>query len=305
MQDSAPASVKRLSRFPWNSGGNSLAEPFRRYHVVVNASVVRWARLAIYFVAMLAVCLYCEVIGRAWCLWLAPKGSKTRVHRANLVTRHWHVVLTGLTLRVLGSRLDVRGTVLPGRYVVVSNHQSIADIAILPWALRSLNVKFVAKEKLGQGIPTVSMSLKHWGSALISREATREDIARMKVMARGLAHWEGSVVIFPEGTRSRDGRLLPYKSAAVRIVAKETGLPLLPVAVDGTHVAPDLSSFALRMPGARGTVTIGTPIPPEAWVGRLDSVVEEIRAWARETIETGRRDGRVPPPTGWTDGELD
>lgn len=127
----------------------------------------------------------------------------------------------------------------------------------------------------------------------------------MKAMARGLADWGASVVIFPEGTRSRDGRLLPYKSGAVRIVAKETGLPLLPVAIDGTHAAPDLSAFARRMPGGRGTVTIGTPIPPETWVGRLDSVVEEIRTWARETIETGRRDGSVPPPTGWTDGEPD
>lgn len=95
----------------------------------------------------------------------------------------------------------------PGRYVVVSNHQSTADIAILPWALRSLNVKFVAKEELGKYIPTVSMALTHWGSALITREATRDDLIRIKEMARGLAHWEASVVVFPEGTRSRDGRL--------------------------------------------------------------------------------------------------
>ena len=269
------------------------------------ASVVRWGRLALYFVAILTVCLAGEVIGRIWCLWLAPQGSKTRVHRANLVTRYWHVALTELTLRLLRSRLEVRGTVRPGRYLVVSNHQSTADIAILPWVLRSLNVKFVAKEELGHGIPTVSLAMRHWGSALISREATREDITRLKVMARGLVDWEASVVIFPEGTRSRDGRLLPYKSGAVRIVAKATGLPLLPVAIDGTHVAPDLSDFARRMPGARGTVTIGAPIPPEAWAGRLDRAVEDIRTWARETIETGRRDGSVPPPTGWTDGEPD
>ena len=74
---------------------------------------LRWGRLAIYFVALVVVCLYCEVIGRVWSLWLAPKGSKARVRRANLVTRHWHVVLTELTLRVLGCRLEVRGTVPP------------------------------------------------------------------------------------------------------------------------------------------------------------------------------------------------
>jgi 1-acyl-sn-glycerol-3-phosphate acyltransferase len=258
--------------------------------------MVRWARVLIYFVAMLVVCLYCEVIGRIWTLWLAPKGSKTRVRRANRVTRHWNVVLTELTFRLLRARLEVRGEVPPGRFVVVSNHQSTADVAILPWALRSLNLKFVAKEKLGRYIPTVSMALTYWGSALISREATRQDLGRIKVMARELDHWDGSVVIFPEGTRSRDGRLGAYKAAAVRIVAQETGLPILPIAIDGTHVASDLPGFAQRMTGARAVLTIGTAIPPEVWKGRLDEVVEEIRTWASDTITAGRRDGSVPPP---------
>ena len=266
------------------------------------SSLARWARLTVLFAGLFAVCLYCEVIGRVWSLWLTSEGSQARSRRANLVTRHWHVVLTELTLRVLGCRLDVRGTVPSGRYIVISNHQSTADIAILPWALRSLNVKFVSKQELGRGIPTVSMALTHWGSALIGREASRDDVTRIKKMSRGLAYWSASVVIFPEGTRSRDGRLQPYKSGAVRIVAHETGLPLLPVAIDGTYVARDLPGFARNMPGARATVTIGTPIPREAWEGRLDRAVEEIRAWAEETIVTGRRDGSVPPPPGWTDG---
>ncbi len=261
--------------------------------------------MGLYFVAMLAVCLYCEAIGRVWCMWSTAKGSRARVRRTNLVTRHWHVVLTELTLRLLRSKLEVRGTVPPGRYIVVSNHQSTADIAILPWALRTLNVKFVAKEELGRGIPTVSMALKHWGSVLISRQATRDDVARIKAMARGLADWDASVVVFPEGTRSRDGRLLPYKPGAVRIVAKEAPLPLLPVAIDGTHVAPDLAGFARRMPKARGTVTIGPPVSPESWTGRLEAAVEDIRVWARKTIECGRCDGSVPPPIGWSKGEAD
>ena len=252
-----------------------------------------------YFAAMLVVCLYCEVIGRVWSLWLAPTGSKTRVRRANRVTRHWNVVLTDLTLKVLRARLDVRGELPPGRFIIVSNHQSMADVAILPWALRSLNLKFVAKEELGRHIPTVSMALTHWGSALISREATRQDFARMKAMARQLDYWDGSVVVFPEGTRSRSGRLLPYKAAAVRIVAQESGLPILPIVIDGTYVASDLAGFVTRMVGAQGTLTIGTPIPPDAWKGRIEDVVEEIHNWAAETLDTGRSDGSVPPPAEW------
>jgi 1-acyl-sn-glycerol-3-phosphate acyltransferase len=200
------------------------------------------------------------------------------------------VVLTRLTLDLLGGRLDVRGDVPRGRFVVVSNHQSTADVAMLSSTLRDLNLKFVAKQQLGRWIPAVSMALTHWGSALISRDATREDLRRMKLMARELEHWDGSVVVFPEGTRSRDGRLLPYKAAAVRIIAHEANLPLLPVAIDGTHVVCNLVDFALRMPRAHGTLTIGAVIPPEVWRGRLDEVVAEIRGWTDETIAAGRRD---------------
>ena len=258
-----------------------------------------WVRLLLYFVAMLVVCIYCEVIGRVWSLWLARAGTAARVRRANRVTRHWNVTLTELTMTVLGARLDVRGQVPAGRFLVVSNHQSMADVAILPWALRSLNLKFVAKEELGRHIPTVSMALTHWGSALISREGTRQDCARLKFMARHLDYWNGSVVVFPEGTRSRDGRLLPYQSAAVRIVAQSSHLPILPVAIDGTHVASDLRGFARRMVGASGTLTIGTAIPPEAWNGRIEEVVEEIRTWAANSLQAGRCDGSVPPPPNW------
>jgi len=68
---------------------------------------------------------------------------------------------------------------------------------------------------------------------------------------------------------------------------------------------PYLPGFALRMPGGRGTLTIGTPIPPEVWNGRIEDVVEEVRTWAAETIARGRRDGSVPPPADWVVNERD
>lgn len=262
----------------------------------------RWLRVGAYFVALVAVCLAWEAWGRVWGLWTTRPGSPERVRRCNLVMRTWGQVLTRLTFSVLGARLDVAGAIPPGRFVVVSNHQSTADIAILIWALAPLECRFVAKEELGRWLPAVSMALRHFGSALIAREGSREDLARMKAMASDLALWNASAIIFAESTRSRDGSLLPYKAAAVRIVAKESGLPILPIAIDGTHVASDLPGFARDMPGAVGRITIGAPIAPEQWRGRLDEVVEDVRLWTHEIIERGRATGAVPPPPGWTPG---
>ena len=90
--------------------------------------------------------------------------------------------------------------------------------------------------------------------------------------------------------RSRDGLLLPYKAAAVRIVAEGSGLPILPVVIDGTHVVADPPASARRMIGARGTLTIGQLIPAEVWKRpQAEDVIEEIWTWADKTVE-GRLD---------------
>jgi 1-acyl-sn-glycerol-3-phosphate acyltransferase len=266
-------------------------------------SVSRAARLFAYFTAMACVSLYAEAAGRVWCEWLAPAGSTERVRRANAMIRWWNTVLTRLTLWAFKARLDVRGAVPPGRYIVVSNHQSIADIAILASSLHTLNVKFVAKENLGRGIPAVSLALREWGSALISRSGSRNDVKRLRAMAEGLEHWEGSVAIFPEGTRARDGRLQAFKPAAVRIVSEVANLPILPVAIDGTYAASDLVGFAKNMTGAHGTLTIGEPIAPETWRGNVDQVVQEVRVWIDDTIERGRASAKTPPRAGFADAD--
>lgn len=266
-------------------------------------SIARGARLAVYFTAMAIVSLYCEVVGRVWCMAFAPEGSPDRVRRANRVTRHWNVVLTRLTLWAFKARLDVRGDVPSGRFIVISNHQSIADIAILASSLRGLNVKFVAKEGLGRGIPAVSLALREWGSALISRSGSRKDVSRLREMAAGLEKWEGSVAIFPEGTRSRDGRVQAFKPAAVRIVAEVANLPILPVAIDGTYAASDLVGFAKNLTGAHGTLNIGRPISPEEWRGNLDQVVQDVRVWIETTIERERASANAPAGANFADAD--
>jgi 1-acyl-sn-glycerol-3-phosphate acyltransferase len=147
----------------------------------------------------------------------------------------------------------------------------------------------------------VSQALREWGSALISRTGSRKDVARLREMAAGLQYWEGSVAIFPEGTRSRDGKVQPFKPAAVRIVADVAKLPILPVAIDGTYDVSDLVGFTKNMTGAQGTLTIGQPIAPEAWQGNLDQVVQDVREWIVDTVERGRASAKAPVRADFAD----
>jgi 1-acyl-sn-glycerol-3-phosphate acyltransferase len=230
----------------------------------------------------------CDVIGHFWCLWPTRRGSPERVARSNWIVRTWGGILFRLTTGWLRAGMVRHGDIPPGRFVVVSNHQSTADIAILIATLEGLECKFVAKRQLGWGLPSVSTALARMGGVLISRRPSRRDVEKLRRMGAALQGWNGSAVVFAEG--------------ALRLVAEEAKLPLLPVALDGTHVAADLPGFVRRMPGARVGMWIGEPTPYESWNGRLDEAVDDIRRWTVARIDDGRRSGLVPPPPGWSAG---
>ncbi|HEX9306656.1 MAG TPA: lysophospholipid acyltransferase family protein [Anaeromyxobacter sp.] len=126
-------------------------------------------------------------------------------------------------------RVEGRWPERKGPFVVVANHQSMLDILMLSRLPREM--KWVAKEALFK-VPWVGWMLRMSGDIPIRRgdaESGGEALARAKAyLARGM-----NVMIFPEGTRSAKGTLLPFKSGAFRL-ALEAGVPVLPVAVHGT-----------------------------------------------------------------------
>lgn len=260
----------------------------------------RWLRVAVYVPSFALVFL---VVQPAvwWGRLTTRRGSARRVRYGNALQAFWGCTLFELTCRVLGSRLHVEGVVPEGRFVVISNHQSTADISILIAGLRPLHCKFVAKNVLARFLPAISAALSHGGGVAISRRPDRGDFERLVTMSRELEHWHGSAVIFPEARRSRDGRLRPYQSGATRVVARESGLPLLPVAIDGTWPASDLPGFVRGMPGAQVRLAIGAPIPWAEHQRDFGTALDRAWTWTAERIDASRQDGVTPPaPCGAT-----
>lgn len=95
--------------------------------------------------------------------------------------------------------------------IIVSNHQSMWDIPPIIWFLRTLHPKFISKKELGKGIPTISYNLTHGGSVLIDRNKPEQATLEIKKIAQYISKHNRSVVIFPEGTRSRNGVPKPFK----------------------------------------------------------------------------------------------
>ena len=151
-------------------------------------------------------------------------------------------------------RIDGRWPRGGGAYVVVANHQSFLDIFVLSNLPHEM--KWVAKRSLFN-IPWVGWTFYLSGDIPIDRgdAASAAEVLRKarRYLDRGM-----SVMIFPEGTRSRDGKLLPFKGGAFKLAA-EAGVPLLPIAVSGTAQGMPKGSPWVRP--ARIRVQILEPVP--------------------------------------------
>ncbi|MFT4850680.1 MAG: 1-acyl-sn-glycerol-3-phosphate acyltransferase [Sediminicola sp.] len=89
--------------------------------------------------------------------------------------------------------------------IIISNHQSMWDIPPIIWHFRKMHPKFVSKIELGRGIPAISYNLRIGGSILIDRKNPEQALGEMIKFGKYLVEHNRSGVIFPEGTRSKNG----------------------------------------------------------------------------------------------------
>lgn len=168
-----------------------------------------------------------------------------------------------------------------GPAVYVSNHQAMMDIPALALALDAPFV-FVARASLRR-VPLVGSVLHRSPCVFLDRSAPRGAESALAESAERLASGV-SVLFFPEGTRSYDGALLPFRRGAFQ-VALDAGVPVVPVALGDTHHLLDERARAAR-PG-RLEVRVGPPMhaaageTPEAFAARAQEEVQRLLALAR------------------------
>jgi 1-acyl-sn-glycerol-3-phosphate acyltransferase len=197
-------------------------------------------------------------------LWVTTVPFDRRRYIMHQWTCRWSDIIMGMN-PYWKVRVEGREKIDPGKaYVMVSNHQSGLDIIVLFKLHR--HFKWVAKKGLFK-IPFIGWNMGLNGYISIERSRGRSKLQMMDKAALSIKEGN-SVMIFPEGTRSRDGNLQPYKSGAFRL-AKETATDILPVAIKGTFHAIQKGGFIVYKNKAM-TVTVLDPIPYESFQ-RLDS----------------------------------
>lgn len=123
---------------------------------------------------------------------------------------------------------------LPDQFLLISNHQGLIDIPVYMNFLRNYDLRFVAKKELGRHIPLVSEMLRSQKHCLVPR--TGSPALAMKTLekfGKQVMAEKQIPVLFPEGTRSRDGNVGNFYAAGFRKLSDITGLPVVVCALDG------------------------------------------------------------------------
>lgn len=189
------------------------------------------------------------------------------------------LLFTGRVVRAEGlERLPQSGPV-----VFISNHQGFFDIPLFLWFTRQLRPRFVAKRELGRGFPSASYVLRANGSALIDRRNAAHAREQIQAAAAVVRERKAAIVIFPEGTRSRDGVLRPFKSGGLRTLL--SALPdatVVPVAIVGSW--PIMSRRMLPVPfGGVVRFSVLEPLPAPA-VDDIDQFIQLVQRRIGEAV---------------------
>jgi 1-acyl-sn-glycerol-3-phosphate acyltransferase len=177
----------------------------------------------------------------------------------------------GLTCSIYGADKVVPGT----SYILTPNHQGNADILALVTIL-PLRFRWVIKRELLK-IPMFGWALGATGAISLNRSDRQQAVRSLKDGVSKLAGgW--SVLIYPEGTRTSDGNLQPFKKGAF-MMAVQTGIPILPVTCNGAFKILPKKTIVFR-PG-HVTLTVGDPIPTE---GLTEEDVPELMEKTRAAI---------------------
>lgn len=203
------------------------------------------------------------------------------------VARIWARAL----LAVSGVRVRVHGLerIAPGgSYVFVSNHLSYMDTPVV-LAHIPVQFRFLAKRGLFQ-IPFLGQHLSRAGHIPVPRDDPRASVKAMQRAAEIIQNKRISLLIFPEGGRSHDGRLQPFKEGAAYIAIR-AGVPIVPVVITGTREVLPFGSGVLKS----GAVELQILEPVET---AGISLKERGRLTERLRNSIENFEGRLPAPFG-------
>ncbi len=175
-----------------------------------------------------------------------------------------------------------------GPYIIVANHVSMLDISLIQGYINP-HTGFVAKKELDHFF-TVGKFLKVLGGELIDRNNPRDAVKAVNNLIKKMKEEKQVVALFPEGTRSTDGKVHEFKAGSMKIILK-SGVPVIPIAIVGTDRSMPKGTFYIR--ASKVIASVLPAIEPEKLDGvrtpELATMLRDIIANEVERLERGEK----------------
>lgn len=211
--------------------------------------------------SLCAVVLWLTVVAvPTFYLWLLPAVYLRPEKRRALVSRYTKIFAGGILtlLRAGGARFDRTGQ-LPtsSPILILMNHQSLLDIVTVTLLSSPMTPAFVTRRRYARFIPTISPSIRLLGCPIIDpRHDSKGAVAILKEAALLERH---GLLIFPEGHRTRDGSIRPFKPGGVSAILGSCPMPVYAVVTDGFWVSRRFVDFVFNVYKIRGTTEVLGP----------------------------------------------
>jgi len=250
---------------------------------------LHWFRTVFFLIPCISV--YTIVLGT---LSVLSTVVDRRGHAAHWCARAWSWLIlatTGVTVTVEGLDRVQRDRT----YVFISNHQSIYDIPVL-FASLPFQLRIIAKESLGS-FPFLGWHLRRAGHLLVDR--SNPDRPGILDRWRRLVSDHLSLIIFPEGTRSADGRVGRFKAGSF-LLALEAGLTVVPLSISGSRrvmqkgrltTRPGHVTLLVHNPVAAPRLQSASIADARDFASRIEAIVKEgmTTIGNRQSADGGRQ----------------
>lgn len=217
--------------------------------------------------------------------WLSLKFGGYTAHKKSVDILNFFLTYCNNLLFNTVTFIDNKNIPTGQPIIFVANHQSTFDIPAMIYFLRRFHGKFISKIELAKGIPSISFNLKHGGAANIDRKDSKQSIGEILKLANNMKTKNWSAFIFPEGTRTRNGKMKPFHVGGIATLLKKNPEALIvPIAINGSYEMTKSGLFPL------------TPFVKMSWevldpIDKTGKTLEEIVLEAEQKIRLKVKNG--------------
>jgi 1-acyl-sn-glycerol-3-phosphate acyltransferase len=243
-------------------------------------TLLSYLMLAPFLLVFFGVLILMDLVQRFFAIFLPSKH-----HHSAFILNY----LIKFSLRLLGTSFEIKNKINLPRdrpYIIVSNHQSMFDISILYTAFKNHHPRFISKKELSKWIPGVSICLRASQAAIIDRKNRQQAIPEIKALGKRMTANNFAAVIFPEGTRARDGVMKRFRPGGLlSLIDSAPSAAVIPVAIEGSWMLT-YNTFGPIPLGVKVSLSVGETIEPKNLAP--EKVVEQCERRIAEMLKEMR-----------------